>query len=168
MEGEIWRSSLRSSSHDRWLRVVLPWRPNGQTGWIARRGLQTTGSRISIDIDLSRRRLSLLRGDRSIAAFRTGVGGPSSPTPAGKFSVTDRVATGDAQGPFGWYAFGLSGHQPMLPAGWTGGDQLAIHGTNDPSSIGAAVSAGCLHVSSAALTILKQHVPLGTPVVIHG
>ena len=54
------------------------------------------------------------------------------PTPTGRFSVTDPIATGDPGGPFGWYAFGLSGHQPNLPPGWSGGDQLAIHGTNSP------------------------------------
>ena len=68
---------------------------------------------------------------------------------------------------FGWYAFGLSGHQPSLPAGWSGGDQLAIHGTNDLSSIGAAASAGCIHVSAWALQVLRRYVPLGTPVRIH-
>ena len=74
---------------------------------------------------------------------------------------------GDPSGPFGWYAFGLSGHQPNLPAGWSGGDQLAIHGTNNPSSIGTAASAGCLRVSATALGTLKRFLRLGTPVVVH-
>jgi hypothetical protein len=33
---------------------------------------------------------------------------------------------GDPSGPFGWYAFGLSGHQPNLPAGWSGGGPHAL------------------------------------------
>ena len=53
-----------------------------------------------------------------------------------------------------------------LPAGWSGGNQLAIHGTNDPSSIGTSASAGCLRVSARALERLKSLLRLGTPVVI--
>ena len=106
------------------------------------------------------------RGRRAVATFPAAIGTPSTPTPTGRFSVTDLVATGDPSGPFGWYAFGLSGHQPNLPAGWGGGDQLAIHGTNAPSSIGTAASAGCLRVSAGALSVLKAQLRLGTPVVI--
>ena len=119
-----------------------------------------------VKADLSRRTVTLLRGRRAVATFRAAIGAPSTPTPTGRFSVTDLVATGDPYGPFGWYAFGLSGHQPNLPAGWGGGDQLAIHGTNAPSSIGTAASAGCLRVSAAALSVLKAQLRLGTPVVI--
>ena len=99
-------------------------------------------------------------------SFIAAVGASASPTPVGRFSVTDPIATGDPGGPFGWYAFGLSGHQPNLPAGWSGGDQLAIHGTNAPSSLGTAASAGCLRVSSTALGILKRYLHPGTPVII--
>ena len=50
---------------------------------------------------------------------------------------------------------------------WTGGDQIAIHGTNEPASIGRAASLGCLRVGSRGLRVLERMVPLGTPVVIH-
>ena len=99
-------------------------------------------------------------------SFSTAIGAPSSPTPIGRFSVTDPVATGDPSG-LGSYAFGLSGHQPHLPVGWAGGDQLAIHGTNQPSLLGRAVSAGCLRVSNAALGVLRRYLQPGTPVIIH-
>jgi lipoprotein-anchoring transpeptidase ErfK/SrfK len=67
----------------------------------------------------------------------------------------------------GTFAFGISGIQPNLPPGWGGGDQLAIHGTNDASSIGRSASAGCLRVSEATLARLRRVLRLGTPVVIH-
>jgi hypothetical protein len=107
-----------------------------------------------------------MRGNHAVASFPAAIGASPSPTPTGRFSVTDLVATGNPSGPFGWFAFGLSGHQPNLPPGWSGGDQLAIHGTNDPASIGTAASAGCLRVSAQALSVLKANVRLGTPVVI--
>lgn len=161
-----WLWAVRTSPDGRWARVILPWRPNGRTGWISLRGRRTVTSRIWIEADVSRRRVNLMRGSRVMRSFVAAVGASSSPTPIGRFSVTDPIATGDPGGPFGWYAFGLSGHQPNLPAGWSGGDQLAIHGTNTPSSLGTAASAGCLRVSSTALSTLKRYLHPGTPVII--
>jgi len=161
----LWASAI--SSNGRWGRVVLPWRPNGQTGWITLRGHRIVHSRVWVQADLSQRRILLMRGAGVLRSFAAAIGAPASPTPTGRFSVTDPVATGDPAGPFGWYAFGLSGHQPHLPPGWTGGDQLAIHGTNQPSLLGRAVSAGCLRVSNVVLGVLRRYLRPGTPVVIH-
>jgi lipoprotein-anchoring transpeptidase ErfK/SrfK len=164
---QTWLWALEVSRDARWARVVLPWRPNGRTGWVTLTGRRTLRTRTWVQIDVSQRRVILMRGDDAVASFLAAVGAPLSPTPAGRFSVTDPIATGDPSGPFGWFAFGLSGHQPHLPPGWTGGDQLAIHGTNDPASLGTASSAGCVRVSAAALRLLKQALRPGSPVVIH-
>jgi L,D-transpeptidase catalytic domain len=161
-----WSWAVSTTRNHRWARIVLPWRPNGETGWITLSGRQLVHTAIWVRADLSRRTVTLMKGRGSLVVFKAAIGTSSTPTPTGHFSVTDLVATGDPSGPFGWYAFGLSGHQPNLPVGWSGGDQLAIHGTNDPSSIGTAASAGCLRVSSAALSTLKRYLRLGTPVVI--
>jgi lipoprotein-anchoring transpeptidase ErfK/SrfK len=161
-----WLWAVQTSPDGRWARVILPWRPNGRTGWISLRGRRTLRSRVWVKADVSRRRVNLMLGSHVMRSFVAAVGASGSPTPTGRFSVTDPIATGNPGGPFGWYAFGLSGHQPNLPAGWSGGDQLAIHGTNAPSSLGTAASAGCLRVSSTALGILKRYLRPGTPVVI--
>jgi hypothetical protein len=161
-----WSWALSTTSNHRWARIVLPWRPNGQSGWISLAGRTVTRTAIWVRADLSRRTVTLMKGRGPLVVFKSAIGTAYTPTPTGRFSVTDLVATGDASGPFGWYAFGLSGHQPNLPAGWGGGDQLAIHGTNNPASIGTAASAGCLRVSAAALGTLKRYLRLGTPVVI--
>jgi lipoprotein-anchoring transpeptidase ErfK/SrfK len=161
-----WSWALSTTRNHRWARIVLPWRPNGQSGWISLAGRTVTRTAIWVKADLSRRTVTLMKGRGPLVVFKSAIGAPSTPTPTGRFSVTDLVATGDPYGPFGWYAFGLSGHQPNLPAGWSGGDQLAIHGTNNPASIGTAASAGCLRVSAAALGTLKRFLRLGTPVVI--
>jgi hypothetical protein len=161
-----WSWAVSTTRNHRWARIVLPWRPNGETGWIKLSGRRVVHTAIWVRADLSRRTVTLMKGRGSLVVFKSAIGTSSTPTPTGHFSVTDLVATGDPSGPFGWYAFGLSGHQPNLPVGWGGGDQLAIHGTNDPSSIGTAASAGCLRVSSAALSTLKRYLRLGTPVVI--
>ena len=67
----------------------------------------------------------------------------------------------------GSFAFGISGIQPWLPAGWSGGNQLAIHGTNNPSSIGRSASAGCVRVSETTLARLLPLLRYGTPVIVH-
>jgi len=162
-----WLWAVAFSRNDGWAQVVLPWRPNGRTGWVRTRGHRVVHTRTWVQADLSRRRVMLMHGSRVVRSFSAAIGAPDSPTPIGRFSVTDPISTGDPSGPYGWYAFGLSGHQPNLPPGWTGGDQLAIHGTNDPASIGTRASAGCLRVSAAALWVLKQALRPGTPVVIH-
>src|SRR5438309_491356 len=87
---------------------------------------------------------------------------PPSPsaTPIGRFSITDKLS-GGAYGPYyGCCILALSGHQTNTPAGWRGGDRLAIHGTNDPSSIGTGSSAGCLHARARDLHVLMRRVPL--------
>ena len=49
-----------------------------------------------------------------------------------------------------------------------GGDgQIGIHGTNQPASIGNAVSHGCVRVPNEIITQLAHNLPLGTPVTIH-
>jgi lipoprotein-anchoring transpeptidase ErfK/SrfK len=162
-----WLWAIATSRDGGWARVVLPWRPNGRTGWVWLHGRRVVRTATWVQADLSRRRVMLMRGRRLVASFPAAVGAAVSPTPIGRFSVTDPIATGDPSGPFGWYAFGLSGHQPHLPPGWTGGDQIAIHGTNAPSSLGTAASAGCLRVSARALGVLRAALRPGTPVVIH-
>lgn len=161
-----WAWALRVGPNHDWAQVVLPWRPNGRSGWIQLDGRLRIHTAYWVRADLSSRTVTLMKGRHPRIVFRAAVGAAGTPTPTGKFFVTDRVATGDPYGPFGWFAFGLSGHQPNLPAGWSGGDQLAIHGTNAPSSIGTAASAGCLRVSATALSTLRRYLRLGTPVVI--
>ena len=53
-----------------------------------------------------------------------------------------------------------------LLTGWTQGGPIAIHGTNEPWSIGHAVSNGCIRVRNPVLRRLYQVTPAGTPVVI--
>jgi lipoprotein-anchoring transpeptidase ErfK/SrfK len=146
--------------------VTVPYRAGDRTGWIALHGLRISHTTLSVDADLSEHEIVVRRGDDILFRARAATGAPASPTPTGHYFVTDRVPF--AGGPLGTFAFGLSGIQPDLPAGWSGGDQLAIHGTDEPSTIGTSASAGCLRVSERTLARLEPLLRLGTPVVIHG
>src|SRR5215213_477216 len=151
-----------------WLGVVTPELANGQLAWVnaRNRGLDLRRTAYSLHADLSGRWLELRRGGRRIRRITVAVGRPGSETPTGRFAVTDKLQ-GSSFGPYyGCCVLALSGHQPKLPAGWRGGNRLAIHGTDSPGTIGAAASAGCLRAADADLQVLMRRVPLGTPVFI--
>lgn len=150
----------------RWLRVISTKLPNGRAGWVRARAVRLTTTPKSLTIDLSRHLLLFKRGDQVVRRMSLGIGRPGSPTPTGRFTVTDKLAGPNYSPFYGCCILALSAHQPNLPAGWTGGNRIAIHGTNAPSSIGAATSAGCLHAGDADLRVLMRSVPLGTPVFI--
>src|SRR4051812_26666757 len=140
--------------------------PNGTLGWARAEGLRTTTTHVSVRIDLSQRSLELRDGRRVVRHASVGIGRPGSPTPTGRFSVTDKMPGSRYSAFYGCCIVALSGHQVNTPAGWQGGDRLAIHGTPNPASIGVPSSAGCLHADADDLRLLMRRVPLGTPVFI--
>jgi lipoprotein-anchoring transpeptidase ErfK/SrfK len=154
------------SPNGRWGRVELPYTWPRREGWIRVTGLARDLTRLRVEVDLSAHVVTVRRFGTVLFRAPGATGAPSSPTPVGEYFVTDRVpfSAGSALGSF---AFGISGIQPRLPAGWSGGDQLAIHGTNDPSSIGRSVSAGCVRVSESTLARLRPLLRYGTPVIVH-
>ena len=159
-----------AASRGDWVGLTSTDLPNGKLGWVKRRrrdDLRTTTTHVSLRIDLSRRRLELRRGRKVWRSVSVGIGMPGSPTPTGRFSVTDKLAGANYSPVYGCCILALSGHQGNTPAGWQGGNRLAIHGTNNPGSIGVPSSAGCLHADAEDLRVLMRRIPLGTPVFIH-
>jgi lipoprotein-anchoring transpeptidase ErfK/SrfK len=151
----------------KWLQVSSSDLPNDRFGWMRVGRARLTSTPFSVTIDLSRKLLLLKKHGAVTRRMRVGVGRVGSPTPTGSFGVTDKLA-GARYGPYyGCCILALSAHQTHLPAGWTGGDRIAIHGTNAPSTIGAAASAGCLHARDADLRVLMRRLPLGARVTIH-
>src|SRR3954464_10961888 len=143
--------------------------PNGTLGWVKRHsgdGLRAASTHLSIRIDLSQRSLELRDGRHVVRRASVGIGRPGSPTPTGRFSVTDKMSGSRYSAFYGCCIVALSGHQVNTPPGWQGGDRLAIHGTNDPGSIGVPSSAGGLHADAGHLRLLMRRVPLGAPFFI--
>jgi lipoprotein-anchoring transpeptidase ErfK/SrfK len=155
------------SPDGRWGRVELPYTWPRAEGWIRLQGLRRATTRVRVEVDLSSHLVTVRKFGRVLFRAPGAIGAPASPTPVGEYFVTDRVAF-PAGGYLGSFAFGISGIQPRLPAGWSGGNQLAIHGTNNPSSIGRSASAGCIRVSEATLDRLLPLLAYGTPVIIRG
>lgn len=149
-----------------WFAVESDVLGNGVVGWVPRTAaVRVRKLRFSVEADLSERLLTLREGRAIVFRRRVSIGAPGSPTPSGRFHVTDQIS-GTRWG-LGCCVVVLSGSQPRLPAGWGGGDRLAIHGRPSSSeSIGSPASAGCLHATDRTLQALAR-LPLGTPVVIH-
>jgi hypothetical protein len=153
---------------DHWLGVVTPELPNGRIGWINARSSSLAPALVSmrIEVDLSRRQLTVLARGRVLRRMSVAIGAAASPTPVGIFAVTDKLPGSRFSASYGCCILALSGHQTKLPPGWSGGDRLAIHATQDRRDIGQRVSAGCVRGLDADLRYLMHVVPLGTAVVI--
>jgi lipoprotein-anchoring transpeptidase ErfK/SrfK len=159
-------SAVRASDcKARWYRVQLPIKPNGVTGYVRAEAVHTGRVRSRVLVDLSARRLTLFRNGRRVLGATVAVGSPATPTPTGRYYVNQRLIPADASGPFGPAAIGISAYSTVLTA-WTQGGPIAIHGTNEPWSIGRAVSNGCIRVRNPVLRRLFRVTPAGTPVLI--
>jgi lipoprotein-anchoring transpeptidase ErfK/SrfK len=149
-----------------WYRVQLPIRPNGVNGWVPARALVLATVRTRIVVDLSARRLSLFRNGKRVLSAKVAVGSSATPTPVGRFYVNQRLIPYDKGGPYGPGAVGISAYSNVL-TGWTQGGPVAIHGTNEPWSIGRAVSNGCIRLRNPILRRVFNQTLAGTPVTIH-
>ncbi|MEX2255127.1 MAG: L,D-transpeptidase [Acidimicrobiia bacterium] len=159
---------LAVAAQQDWYEVMLPSRPNGASAWVPASSVTVTVPEYRVDLSLSARELHVTRiADGAVViSSPIGVGAASSPTPVGLFFVRDHFPTSGANHPYGPFAFGLSGHSDVHMQFGTGDGRIAIHGTNQPSSIGAAASNGCPHVPNDVVMELIPYMPLGTPVVI--
>jgi hypothetical protein len=148
-----------------WLRVELPLRPNGSTGWVRARDVDRAPVRARITVDLSERRVRVYEDGSLVLTSRAAIGSSATPTPLGRYYVNQRLVPADPGGPFGPGAVGISAFSPVL-TGWAQGGPIALHGTNEPWSIGSAVSNGCIRLPNDVLRRLWKIAVAGTPVLI--
>ena len=100
----------------------------------------------------ARRILELYQGTQRIRYYPIAVGKKSTPTPPGHYTIATKTMY--PGGVFGSRWLGLS-----IP-------HYGIHGTNNPSSIGQAVSKGCIRMHNHDVENLFQLIGIGTPVTI--
>jgi lipoprotein-anchoring transpeptidase ErfK/SrfK len=155
----------RSNCKATWYRVQLPIKPNGIEGYVRAREVRVDSVRSRIVVQVSKRRLTFFRRGKPVLHTAVAVGSSATPTPTGSYYVNQRLVPTDPGGPFGPGAIGISAFSTVL-TGWTQGGPIAIHGTNEPWSIGRAVSNGCIRVRNPVLRKLFASTPAGTPVVI--
>jgi hypothetical protein len=149
-----------------WLAVQAPELPNRGVGWLRERDARLDCTTWSLHADLSKRKLFVRREGRTIRVLPVAIGRPGNETPKGRFSVTDKLRVTDPGSPYGCCVLALTGHQTNLPPGWPGGDRLAVHATQDLTSIGQPASLGCLRSHPQRVRWLIETIPLGAPVFI--
>ena len=106
-----------------------------------------------IDISVDNRQLKLYDASMLLRTYPIEVGKIFTPTPTGNYIIVNKEV--NPGGPFGVLWMGLS--KP----------HYGIHGTNDPSSIGKAVSHGCVRMYNEDVTVLSSMVSIGPNVYIH-
>jgi hypothetical protein len=147
-----------------WLRIRVPKRPNGTTGWVQQDslgGLRVVRTRLVI----GRRalRATLYKSNRIIWTARVGIGKSGTPTPVGDFYIRERLR-GFPGGLYGPWAFGTSAYSTL--SDWPGGGVVGIHGTNEPGLIPGRPSHGCVRLRNDKIKLLASLMPIGTPVQI--
>lgn len=106
-----------------------------------------------IEVSINNRQLKLFKNDVLQKQYPIAVGRMLHGTPVGSFIIVNKAP--NPGGPFGTMWMSLSK------------ESYGIHGTNDPSSIGKAVSRGCIRMYNQDVEELARIVPIGTRVYIH-
>ncbi|NQD68104.1 L,D-transpeptidase family protein [Bacillus haikouensis] len=107
-----------------------------------------------IDVSVNNRTLKLLRKNGTLQKqYPIAVGKIVTGTPVGNYIIINKAP--NPGGPFGTMWMSLSK------------EHYGIHGTNNPGSIGKAVSMGCIRMYNKDVEELARTIPIGTPVFIH-
>ncbi|MCH1624539.1 L,D-transpeptidase family protein [Ferdinandcohnia quinoae] len=106
-----------------------------------------------IEISINNRILKLFKNNVLQKPYPIAVGKMLTATPSGNYIIINKAP--NPGGPFGTMWMSLSK------------EHYGIHGTNNPSSIGHAVSHGCVRMHNKDVEELARTIPIGTPVIIH-
>ena len=122
-------------------------------------------SRMRLEVDLGAKQLTAFDGDQQIATYRIAVGSQQWPTQAGQWEVRQVVWNPEWIPPKDErWAEDKDPKAPGAPDNPLGRAQLVydpprtVHGTNDPSSIGKAVSHGSIRMANADIVALARRV----------
>ncbi|PEZ84166.1 L,D-transpeptidase family protein [Bacillus sp. AFS017274] len=126
-------------------------------------------SRQLIIINKANNQLAYYENDNLVRVFSVATGKKASYTPEGKFKVVTKIVNRP------YYKGNIRGGDPKNPLGkrWLGinarntpGNTYAIHGNNDPNTIGKYISAGCIRMYNNDVQWLYDRVKMNTVVLI--
>ena len=157
---------VEANRPDGWVKVLLPERPNGRSGWIAPGTVKLLVDQYRLVVGLQMHKITVFRAGAPIYSGTAAVGSSATPTPIGLSYIRVLLHSSDPRSVYGPYAYGLSGESEALDT-FDGGDaEIGIHGNNDPSTLGRNVTHGCVRMDNSEISQLAQLLPLGTPVEI--
>lgn len=109
---------------------------------------------LEVIVDKQNHRLAVVSGNIILRNYKVGLGGEK--TPEDEFVITDKVVNpnGSSNGEFGSRGMQLSA------------SRYAIHGTDEPESIGRDESKGCIRMLKEDVEELFDLIPMGTKVRI--
>jgi lipoprotein-anchoring transpeptidase ErfK/SrfK len=142
--------------------TTTPLPPESAVGATSAATTATTDARVEVDI--TARKLHLLRGSERLTSFDVAVGSERWPTQKGEWKITQVVFNPDWIPPDESWAEEREPRESGDPANPLGRVQLVydpprtIHGTNQPSSIGKAVSHGSIRLRNADAEQLARRV----------
>ncbi|MFJ7975549.1 L,D-transpeptidase family protein [Peribacillus sp. JNUCC 23] len=134
-------------------------------------GVETASAAKSqlIIINKNTNQLAYYENSQLKKSFIVATGSKTSDTPEGTFKIVNKIVNRP------YYKGNIPGGSPKNPLGnrWLGlnarqtqGTTYAIHGNNNPASIGNYVSAGCIRMYNNEVKWLFETVSINTPVVI--
>jgi hypothetical protein len=148
------------------VRVLLPGRPNGHSGWIQASEAKVWRTPWRIVVKTRSRRLFALEHGGIVRSFPVVVGRAATPTPHGRFYVEEAIVLPPTT-PGAPDAYALSARSNVFQEFGGGPGQIAIHGTyRIGGTPGRAESHGCIRASSGTLRWLFRRMGTGTPVDI--
>ncbi|MBN1810047.1 MAG: L,D-transpeptidase [Planctomycetes bacterium] len=127
--------------------------------------IKTVTGPFSLKVFLKERRAVVYLGEARIKEYAVAVGSETTPTPAGKYAVQQKVANP----PYDHNGEHYDGGDPLNPAGtrWIRlKGSLGIHGTCDPDSIGKAASEGCIRFRNEDIEEVFDFLVPGSPVIV--
>ncbi|MDX6715664.1 MAG: hypothetical protein QOH30_2222, partial [Baekduia sp.] len=88
-------------------------------GWLPLKSGHLFSEPRSLVIDLSARTLTVFHRGRPAGRYRVAIGTDATPTPRGKFAITDRLRVRPGTD-YGCCILALTAHQPKIAQGWGG------------------------------------------------
>jgi lipoprotein-anchoring transpeptidase ErfK/SrfK len=146
-----------------WYKIMVPGRPNGRTGWVPATQVSIRPMPWQVVVFRGSRVIQLWKKDELVYTNKVAVGAPGMETPIGLYYVTVRFHP-VKESFLGTFAFETSAYSKLSE--WPGGGVVGLHGWNDPSVLGKAVSHGCIRISNGTADFLRDRIPLGTPIRI--
>lgn len=166
---EVVRDPRRPGDERVWVRVALPRRPNGSSGWIPADYLSVSSTPYRVHVSTARHLVQVFRSGRLVRRFRAVVGAPATPTPHGLFAVNEEIRQADPSAFLGPWALHLTAFSNVLDNYGGGPGRVAIHGRSGASlldPLGTSRSHGCVRVDNAEVSWLAAHLEPGVPVRI--
>ena len=152
-----------------WLRVALPDRPNGSSGWIREDFVRLSTSSWRVTINRDSHLVTVYSNGRVLRRFSSVIGAPATPTPRGLYAIYEKLPQPNPKGFLGPWALHLTAFSDVLLNYGGGPGRVAIHGRDGTSladPLGSSRSHGCIRVDDENIVWMARVVPLGTPVQI--